>query len=449
MTPPDKETFAFGGESEGNAANEDEGKSETPVASPHITLPPDIDIASRLVKIGAARNPLLEAAKPLLLAIAQTPKELAVTGSIDAWYELLEQGVGTFTQICNKTNIRREHVLTASYCLTTALDEAANSTSWGGSKAVGQMGAWAGRMQLAARFHDDIEGGKKFFLLIGRLSSNVEEHLDLLEVMYYIIGLGFEGQYSTITNGRRELEIIRHRLFTLLSAARGSVPRELSPHWRGETPKRTRFWRNIPVWVSGCVLGLAVFAQFSWYKYHLLQQSTVVQEKISAIGKLTPPPVRVLRLAELLKEEIAQEKVSVDEDDDHSAVTFRSDDMFVPGQAQVNPGILPMLERIAVEIGKVPGDVQVIGHSDNYPIRTSRFTDNYALSRARADNVARALEAQGVLSSRIETIGKADSEPVAENTTSAGRAKNRRVQIVVQQGPAPASTPVASPESAR
>ncbi|GHU47159.1 hypothetical protein AGMMS50289_21930 [Betaproteobacteria bacterium] len=437
---PNTDPFAFD-EMSGNTPA-DEGGAENNVHRQALLqtliLPSGADVASRLEKVKAAQNPLLEAAKPLLLAIAQTPLELPDVSSIEAWYELLDHEVKSFTDVCNKANIRREHVVTASFCLTTALDEAANSTLWGGSRGIGQAGIWAGQ-QLASRFHGDVQGGKKFFLLIGRLSAHVEEHLDLLEVMYYILGLGFEGQYSTITNGRRELEIIRHRLFTLLSASRGAVPRELSPHWRGTTPEGTKFWRDIPVWVSVCVFGLIVFALFSWYKYQLLQQSNIVQEKIAAIGKLTPPPVRILRLAELLKEEIAQGKVFVDEDDYHSAVTFRSDDMFVPGQAQVNQRILPLLDRIAIEISKVPGSVQVIGHSDNKPIKTAKFSDNYALSKARAFNVAKELEARNVSPSRIEIFGKADSDPVADNTTVAGRARNRRVQIIVQQGAVPLS----------
>jgi len=428
MTHPDTDPFAFG---ESGMADL---KSEHPPLLSSLILPPGVDIASRLEKVKATQNPLLEAAKPLLLAIAQTPRDLSDAISIEAWYELLAQEVNAFTQICTKANIRREHAVTASFCLTTALDEAANSTLWGGTHDIGQAGIWAGQ-QLASRFHGDVQGGKKFFLLIGRLSANVEEHLDLLEVMYYILGLGFEGQYSTIANGRRELETIRYRLLTLLSAARGSVPRELSPHWRGETPGKNKFWRDIPVWVSGCLCGLVVLALFSWYKYFLHGESTIVQEKISAIGRLSPPPIRALRLSELLKEEIAQGKVFVDENDFLSAVTFRGDDMFVTGQAQLNHLMLPLLDRIAVEISKVPGTVQVIGHSDNLPIKVLQFPDNYVLSKARADNVAKELEARGVLPVRIETFGRADSEPIADNSTVAGRARNRRVQIVVHQMP--------------
>jgi type VI secretion system protein ImpK len=441
MAPPDSDPFTFSETSQEDAENAYVSAKPLPKS---LISSLSVDISSRLEKVTVAQNPLLEAAKPLLLAIAQMPRELPDAESIEAWYELLAQEVNAFTQICSKANIRREHAVTASFCLTTALDEAANSTLWGGTRNIEQVGIWA-EQQLASRFHGDVQGGKKFFLLVGRLSAHAEEHLDLLEVMYYILGLGFEGQYSAIANGRRELEMIRHRLLVLISSARGAVPRELSPHWRGETPDKNKFWRDIPIWVNVCLSGLIVFALFSWYKYHLLEQSAITQEKISAIGKLTPQPVRILRLSELLRNEIAQGKVFVDEDDFRSMVTFRGDDMFVTGKAKVNPRIRPLLDRIALEIGKVPGTVQVIGHSDNRPIRMVEFSDNHALSKARADNVAKELEARGILPARIETFGKADSEPIADNATAGGRAKNRRVQIIVQQLPGTALSTVAAP----
>ncbi|MDR2786788.1 MAG: type VI secretion system protein TssL, long form [Candidatus Accumulibacter sp.] len=442
MTPPDIDPFVFNESSQEPEKIENAHVSQKPLPD-SLTLLPGVHISSRLEKVKAAQNPLLEAAKPLLLAIAQTPKDLPDAASAAAWRELLIREVNAFSQICSRINIRREHAVTASFCLTTALDEAANSTRWGGTYDIEQAGIWA-KQQLASHFHNDTQGGKKFFLLIGRLSTHAEEHLDLLELMYYILGLGFQGQYSAITNGPRELEAIRHRLLALISAARGAGPRELSLHWRGETPGKNRFWRDIPVWINVCLFGLAVFALFCWHKYHLLEQSAFVEEKIAAIGKLTPPPVRALRLSELLREEIAQGKVFVEEDDFHSAVTLRGDDMFTSGRVQVNSGILPLLDRVAVEIGKVSGAVRIIGHTDNIPVRGGRFPDNQALSKARADHVAKELEARGVLPTRIETLGKADSEPLADNATAAGRARNRRVQIVVQQFPG-AVLPMAAP----
>ncbi|MDQ7998139.1 MAG: type VI secretion system protein TssL, long form [Luteibacter sp.] len=400
-------------------------------------LSPEAAVQNRLLAVIAARNPLLEAAQPLLRALADMPATLGEDGPA-VIHRLLEREVASFQSICNSAQIRHEHAVAASYSLCTALDEAANSTAWGGGKD-GEAGVWASQ-QLAARFHGDTKGGDKFFLLVGRLAADPQEHIDLLELMYQILGLGFEGRFSTAANGRRQLETVRHRLFALLGVAHGDVPRELSPNWKGVGAGKFRLLRSVPVWVTASVLSLVLLGLFAWYKYRLSHLSADVEERIAAIGRMRPPPpppARSLRLKELLAPEIARGTVSVDEDERRSAVTFKGDDMFVPGRARLNEKILPALAKVADEIKQVPGAVQVTGHSDNRPIRTREFPDNQVLSEKRAAAVADVLQGRGVPAARIRTEGRGDSVPVADNATPAGRAKNRRVDIVVTQGAQP------------
>ncbi|WP_155947233.1 type VI secretion system protein TssL, long form, partial [Pseudacidovorax intermedius] len=294
-------------------------------------------------------------------------------------------------------------------------------------------------MSLASHFHDDAKGGDKVFLLVGRLAASPQEHIDLLELIHQVLGLGFEGRYSNATQGRRELETIRHRLLTLLSSLRGEVPRELSPHWQGERAGKLRLLRSVPVWVTASLLSLGALALFGWYKYQLVHMGADVEARIADIGRMRPasaaaPAGRPLRLKELLAPEIARGTVSVEEDGRHSTVTFKGDDMFVPGQARVSTKLTPVLDKVAQEIKQVTGTVQVIGHSDNQPIRTSEFPSNQVLSERRAAAVAAVLEARGVQATRIQTRGRGDTAPVADNATAAGRARNRRVDIVVTQG---------------
>ncbi|MGH8785696.1 MAG: type VI secretion system protein TssL, long form [Cupriavidus necator] len=135
----------------------------------------------------------------------------------------------------------------------------------------------------------------------------------------------------------------------------------------------------------------------------------------------------------MLKDEIARGVVSVQEDAARSAVTFRGDDMFGGGRAEVSDRILPLLDKVAAEINKVTGKVTVIGHSDNVPIKTARYPSNQVLSEERAATVTEYLASKGVAKSRLEAIGKGDTEPLTDNKTPAARARNRRVEIVVTQ----------------
>ncbi|QRQ84460.1 type VI secretion system protein TssL, long form [Cupriavidus oxalaticus] len=383
----------------------------------------------RAARIAASANPVLAAAQPLLRALADMPADLpadlAGVGAAQALKQMLMHEIQQFQAVCERANLRREHVLAARYTLCTALDEAANATRWG------EAGDWATH-SLLIQCHQEGDGGEKVFQLLGRLVASPQEHMHVIELVYQVLSLGFRGRYGKRAEGPRELDAIRQQLLNLIAGARESVPRELSPHGLGAAPGKLRRLRSVPVWITACVLSLGVAALFGWYKYQLLAGAHALAQQIVAIGHAAPPdPPKALRLAALLQAEIARGVVSVSEDDKRSAVTFRGDDMFAAGQVDVGNKVLPVLDKVAAEIGKVAGQVTVIGHTDNVPIRTARFPSNQVLSEERAAVVAEYLAGKGVARGRLLAVGKGDSEPVAGNASAAARAQNRRVEIVV------------------
>ncbi|MFM0618913.1 type VI secretion system protein TssL, long form [Paraburkholderia nemoris] len=386
--------------------------------------------SARLTAVQNAKNPLLEAASPLLRAQADMPEYLEAD-AIPELRSLLEHEIRTFQKLCEQTNIRRDHMLGASYCLCTALDEAAMQTTWGKASDSGVEWITTG---LASTFHEDRKGGDKIYLLIGRLMTEPKEHIDLLEVIYRILSLGFLGRYRFETDGHRKHDTVRQRLYTEITAQRGPVPAALSPHWEGDTRGRSRPFYDFPVWITAVLLSLILLAMFGYAKYDLMTRSAAVEKQISEISRITPPRAPpALHLKELLKDEIAAGKVSVDEDDHHSAVTFHGDDMFIAGKATVNSSMQPLINKIAAEVVKVPGKVSVIGHTDNTPIRSRTFDSNQALSEERATQVMQLLQDAGVPANQLEVIGKGDAAPIADNKTFQGRAQNRRVEINVAE----------------
>ena len=79
------------------------------------------------------------------------------------------------------------------------------------------------------------------------------------------------------------------------------------------------------------------------------------------------------------------------------------------------------------------GSVQVVGYTDDQPIRTVRFPSNFQLSASRA-NAASTIIAETIGDhSRLSTEGRADADPIAPNTTPVGRATNRRIEIVLHR----------------
>ncbi|MCC5989856.1 MAG: OmpA family protein [Pararhodobacter sp.] len=104
------------------------------------------------------------------------------------------------------------------------------------------------------------------------------------------------------------------------------------------------------------------------------------------------------------------------------SVTFRT------GSSVVDPAFHPALRSVANSVQRYPNStVRVIGHTDN----VGSASYNNQLSQDRAMAVARVLIANGATASRISVAGRGFSEPVASNNTAAGRAENRRVEIVI------------------
>jgi len=75
--------------------------------------------------------------------------------------------------------------------------------------------------------------------------------------------------------------------------------------------------------------------------------------------------------------------------------------------------------------------IDVVGHTDSQPIKKSKWKDNWELSAQRALSVTRYLTQHGIAADKIRAVGRGESQPIASNTSPSGRAKNRRVEIVV------------------
>jgi chemotaxis protein MotB len=103
------------------------------------------------------------------------------------------------------------------------------------------------------------------------------------------------------------------------------------------------------------------------------------------------------------------------------------------GRAEIRKEAIPALDAIGSVLATVGNAVRVEGHTDSTPmIPSPQFPDNWALSAARAGGVLRYLrEWHQIGSDRLSMAGYADTRPVADNATPEGRARNRRVDIVV------------------
>jgi chemotaxis protein MotB len=125
-------------------------------------------------------------------------------------------------------------------------------------------------------------------------------------------------------------------------------------------------------------------------------------------------------------------------------VEINASALFAPGEAVLGSEAVAALRAVAGVISVAEFPITVEGHTDNLPIKNYRFPSNWELSAVRASAVVRLFIENGVLPDRLTAAGYADQRPVAGNNTEDGRARNRRVAIMIESrlaAPAPASAP--------
>jgi chemotaxis protein MotB len=106
--------------------------------------------------------------------------------------------------------------------------------------------------------------------------------------------------------------------------------------------------------------------------------------------------------------------------------------LFDSASAELKPEGSELLRRVADQLLKLEDhSIRVEGHTDDVPIHTERFPSNWELSVARAAGVVRQLEDAGVPSARLSAQGFGPNQPIASNADPAGRARNRRIEIVL------------------
>ena len=139
-------------------------------------------------------------------------------------------------------------------------------------------------------------------------------------------------------------------------------------------------------------------------------------------------------LTELLEDEINEGKIDVETDGPTIIIKIRERGSFTSGSATLDPGFLPTLNTIGTALGEISGEIVVEGHTDNIPINSVQFPSNFALSAGRALSVTSVfLDDPNISMDRLSLRGYGEVRPEDTNATRAGRARNRRVEIKINQ----------------
>jgi type VI secretion system protein ImpK len=344
--------------------------------------------------------------------------------------------IKAFNLSAEKEGYDQQTIENARYALCTTIDEAIFNTPWG------HESGW-GENSLLSIFHQEVSGGDQFFHSLKDIGQNPSKNIDLLELKYVCLALGFQGRYRIVNAGKEKLFQIRNWLSELIRKQRGSMEPLLSPHWQGVETEAKGLSKTIPLWVSiavACALLLALFLGL----YSLLNSKAepVKREIVKLDVPEVPIPPKISEIEAIraqLPIEIGKEYVDVRprENDGRTLIELRGDrGLFASGSDRITEQREPLIKRIATIIAASEYNahsIRVIGHTDNVPIRNSiRFADNFALSKARATTVKEMLQDFAPnLRNRITVQGKGDIEPLDARSTKDARAKNRRVEIIL------------------
>ncbi len=131
---------------------------------------------------------------------------------------------------------------------------------------------------------------------------------------------------------------------------------------------------------------------------------------------------------------VKEGKVRVTQSRRGVSIEINANVLFAPGSADLEPQSLAVLRAVADKLKNEPFNLEVTGHTDNIPISNSSFVSNWELSAVRATSVVRLLADSGIAAARLSAIGREASQPIASNDTAEGRARNRRVELMILSG---------------
>lgn len=158
-----------------------------------------------------------------------------------------------------------------------------------------------------------------------------------------------------------------------------------------------------------------------------LQDSRIYQSKQgdSELGKIQDS------VAQAMAELIEMGVINVRRQDTWLEIEIKNSILFNSGKAKLKESVIPVLKKLAAILSKFPNSIKIEGYTDTDKIDTEQYPSNWELSSARASSLVRVFELSNILPERMSVVGYGETRPVADNSTPEGKAKNRRVVIMV------------------
>lgn len=252
------------------------GQSQSQAAHYAVpSSPASVDPNAANFKAHHGLNPIVNAASTLIAVFAKTRNAVSHP-DVGGLHQRLINEIKTLEADLRDLGLKQEVQLSVRYLMCSVLDEAVLNTPWGTESAWGQR-------TLLSVFHGETSGGEKSFLILDRLRQSPSDNLDVIELFYICLSLGFEGRYRFMNRGREALDQVREELFSIIRRQRGDYERTLSPNWSGLGHTRNPLTEYIPLWVVVALMGVILFFSYSGLRYWLYASSNPVADEIAEL----------------------------------------------------------------------------------------------------------------------------------------------------------------------
>ncbi|WP_214472645.1 type VI secretion system protein TssL, long form [Mesorhizobium sp. dw_380] len=394
----------------------------------------------------SAANPILAAAAPLLMLFGQL-RLVPVERQAETLAEHVTEAIDRFDRALEKSGVAEEDARIAKFVLCETADDLIGNLPWP------RKDAWAQHSMLSQFFHVE-PNGTGFFEALNKTLASPEAHYDLLELMHICLSLGFEGQYRGLTREDTNLERVRRDVYETLRYFKPRADDDISPRWQGLAATMTQSSVRLPLWVVAAAASALLTAAYFALRVLITNEGDAAAGELLALNPSTPiaierasvaplaepakvaPPAatttQIDRIRSALAKEVEGGGLTIGSKGDFIVVEINNLLLFQSGRAEAKPEFQPIAADIAAALEPERGPIRIVGHTDNVkPRKSSLFKSNFDLSVARAKAVETMMAPKFSDPSRLAVDGKGEDEPIADNRTPEGRAKNRRVDVMI------------------
>ncbi|GLR71904.1 type IVB secretion system protein IcmH/DotU [Agaribacter marinus] len=377
-------------------------------------------------------NILLSCADDILV-LAGSLRTLEPNNTIEQLRRDIEALFAKLDKQLTDHSLPQEVTLTARYLLCCLIDELVLSTPWGLDS------AWS-HQTLLGKYHNETSGGEKFFLIANKLMEQPQRNIDLIELCYVCLSMGFRGKYRLSQTGENDIVQISQMLYQPITLYRPVVG-DLSPAWQGISDDKPSLEKRVPPILFFMILAFICIAAYIAFLSNLHAKASPLYQKVEGIGwsdvvlqikNNQAPEVKLpdvaTQLRSRLSQSIADNKLVVDIKDGMLIVRLVSTQLFPSGSAKVNKNELPEVNVLVDTLNQYASSVIIVGHTDS----TGRADSNWVISRKRATAVEAWLNTANTPPSQTLTRGVADTQPLVDDANSDfNQSLNRRVELIL------------------